>query len=416
MTAASARNLPMYQKPSDVRRKRVKPEGKNSQLMIRLQPPGAEPMAPPEEAVPDTSNCTLPIVPPVPEQPMDTPRIVEAAKGYEHIATRPATPQEMETAVELFNEKPKNGIQYLLENHIVSGDPKSTVNFLLTAKGISRHAIGEYLGGRGEAEKCLDALAMTMDFRGRPFDECIRVFFREFFPPGEAAIIYRMMIRFGARFVECNEGIFKAEDVPCVLAYATLMLNTDLHSKSIKTKMTKDQFIRNLRGADGGHDINRAFLEELYDRVTLKEIEMADDNEYRGGRPAGTRWRPDVIKLLTEGAQFKKHGRRGNPHPRWIWVSADMLHVCYGKSRNSTSHDSIPVRGITEVLKGMQTAVFHRVDVEDRNRIEGRCLSLDATHNTDGDGRTLDLEASSEMERKRWFDALRFLVKGYLTD
>jgi len=49
-------------------------------------------------------------------------------------------------------------------------------------------------------ELVLDALAQTMDFAGKPFDECIRMFFSEFFPPGEAAIIYRMMNKFGERY------------------------------------------------------------------------------------------------------------------------------------------------------------------------------------------------------------------------
>jgi len=217
--------------------------------------------------------------------------------------------------------------------------------------------------------------------------------------------------------VECNPGMFHGEDVACVLAYATLMLNTDLHSKSIKNKMTKDQFIRNLRAADDGHDINRPFLEELFDRVNACEIQMLDDNEYRGGRPAGTQWRSEVIKTLGEGAQFKKYGRRGSPHQRWVWVSGDLQYVCYGKQHgNATSESMIPVRQISEIIKGMQTAVFHRSvpDDQERTKIEGKCFSLDATQN--GEGRTLDLEASSEAERKKWFDAFRFLVKGYLID
>jgi len=47
----------------------------------------------------------------------------------------------------------------------------------------------------------LDAMAEMMDFAGKDFDLCIRHFFREFFPPGEAAIIYRMMNKFGERVV-----------------------------------------------------------------------------------------------------------------------------------------------------------------------------------------------------------------------
>jgi len=391
-----------------VRRKRVKPEGKNSQLVLTLQPPGTE-------AVPAPGVSQLTASTPR-NAPINTPRPTDAAPGT--APTRQATPEEMETATELFNQKSKKGIEFLLTNHILSGDPKQTVEYLLTAKGISRHAIGDYLGTRGEPERVLEAFTESMDFKGKPFDECIRTFFCEFFPPGEAAIIYRMMSAFGNRYVECNSGMFHGEDVACVLAYATLMLNTDLHSKSIKNKMTKDQFCRNLRGADEGHDINRAFLEELFDRVAAQEIQMLDDDvPYRGGRPAGTKWRSEIIKVLGQGAQFMKYGRRGSPHQRWVWVSGDLQYVCYGKSHGSATQDSMfAVKQIKSVTKGMQSPVFMRAvpDDNERVKIEGRCLSLDATQN--GEGRTLDLEASSEAERKKWVEAFRFLVSGYLTD
>jgi len=214
-----------------------------------------------------------------------------------------------------------------------------------------------------------------------------------------------------------NPGVFHGEDVSCVLAYATLMLNTDLHSKSIKNKMTKDQFCRNLRGADDGHDINRKFLELLFDRVEAHEIQMMDDNEYRGGKPAGKKWRSDIIKLLGEGGTFLKYGRSGNPHERVIWVSPDLQYVCYGTVLGTCRPEQrIAVRDIHSVVKGMTTEVFHRVVPEEseRTRIEGRCFTLDASRAPEG--RTFDLEATSEAERKKFFDAFRFLVNGFLTD
>jgi len=331
---------------------------------------------------------------------------------------RKGTPEEMEAATELFNTKPKKGIEYLLEKNMITyANPTTIVDFLLTAQGISRHAIGDYLGTRGDPEKVLDALVDQMAFNNKPFDECIRTFFREFFPPGEAAIIYRMMNRFGNQYYVCNPGMFHGEDVACVLAYATLMLNTDLHSASIKKKMTKEQFIKNLKGADDGHDVNRAFLEELFDRVQACEIQMLDDNEYRGGRPAGTKWRSDIIKMLGEGAKFMKYGRRGSPHQRVVWVSGDLQYVCYGTTHGNARQDSmIPVSQISQILKGCDTPVFRRCypDENDRLKVEGKCFSLDAVG--DGEGRTLDLEASSEAERKKFFDAFRFLINGYLTD
>jgi Sec7-like guanine-nucleotide exchange factor len=46
------------------------------------------------------------------------------------------------------------------------------------------------------------------------------------------------------------------------------MLNTDAHNPAIKqqNKMTKEQFVKNNRGLDAGHDLPREFLERIYDR------------------------------------------------------------------------------------------------------------------------------------------------------
>jgi brefeldin A-inhibited guanine nucleotide-exchange protein len=50
-------------------------------------------------------------------------------------------------AVRKFNFKPKKGIQYLLETKcILSKDPKEIAQFLLTAEGLNKSMIGEYLG------------------------------------------------------------------------------------------------------------------------------------------------------------------------------------------------------------------------------------------------------------------------------
>lgn len=42
-----------------------------------------------------------------------------------------------------------------------------------------------------------------------------------------------------------------------VLAYSTIMLNTDAHNPNVKAnrKMTKKQFVSNNRGIDGGKDL-----------------------------------------------------------------------------------------------------------------------------------------------------------------
>lgn len=42
--------------------------------------------------------------------------------------------------------------------------------------------------------------------------------------------------------------VFASADAPYVLAFSIIMLTTDLHSPQVKSKMTKEQFIKNNRG------------------------------------------------------------------------------------------------------------------------------------------------------------------------
>jgi hypothetical protein len=59
-----------------------------------------------------------------------------------------------------------------------------------------------------------------------------------------------------------------------VLSYSVIMLNTDQHNPTIKKRMAVDDFIKNNRGIDDGRDIDRAFLEDLYNRIKTNQIMM----------------------------------------------------------------------------------------------------------------------------------------------
>ena len=63
---------------------------------------------------------------------------------------------------------------------------------------------------------------------------------------------------FADRYCQCNVDTvrqFNRPDTVFLLAFATIMLNTDLHNKNIKAdrKMKLNDFIRNLRGVAQCH-------------------------------------------------------------------------------------------------------------------------------------------------------------------
>ena len=65
------------------------------------------------------------------------------------------------------------------------------------------------------------------------FDIAIRVYLDSFRLPGESQKINRIMESFGARYhLQCPE-LFKNPDVVYILAYSTIMLNTDQHNSQV---------------------------------------------------------------------------------------------------------------------------------------------------------------------------------------
>jgi Sec7-like guanine-nucleotide exchange factor len=89
----------------------------------------------------------------------------------------------------------------------------------------------------------------TFDFTGKRIDDALRSFLESFRLPGEAQKIERLMSAFAERMTAQNQGQgpFQHPDTPFVLAYSIIMLNTDLHNKTVKHKMTKEQFFNNNR-------------------------------------------------------------------------------------------------------------------------------------------------------------------------
>lgn len=68
-------------------------------------------------------------------------------------------------------------------------------------------------------------------------------------------------------------------DTVYVLAYSTIMLNTDAYNPQVKHRMTKAEFIKNNRGINDGQDLPEELLSSIYDSIYAEEIRMKDEIE-----------------------------------------------------------------------------------------------------------------------------------------
>uniref|UniRef100_A0A8C2L917 IQ motif and Sec7 domain ArfGEF 2a n=1 Tax=Cyprinus carpio TaxID=7962 RepID=A0A8C2L917_CYPCA len=185
----------------------------------------------------------------------------------------------------LFNKKPEKGIQYLIERSFVSDTPVGIARFILERKGLSRQMIGEFLGNRQKQfnKDVLDCVLDEMDFSGMDLDDALRKFQAQIKVQGEAQKVERLVEAFSQRYCVCNPALvrqFQNPDTIFILAFAIILLNTDMYSPNVKAerKMKLEDFIKNLRGVDNGQDIPRDLLVGIYQRIQKWELRTNDDH------------------------------------------------------------------------------------------------------------------------------------------
>ncbi|XP_072305032.1 IQ motif and Sec7 domain ArfGEF 1a isoform X2 [Eucyclogobius newberryi] len=185
----------------------------------------------------------------------------------------------------LFNKKPEKGIQYLTERGFIPDTPVGVAHFLLQRKGLSRQMIGEFLGNRQKQfnRDVLDCVVDEMDFQSMELDEALRKFQNHIRVQGEAQKVERLIEAFSQRYCICNPTVvrqFRNPDTIFILAFAIILLNTDMYSPNVKPerKMKLEDFIKNLRGVDDGEDIPREMLVGIYERIRKRELKTNEDH------------------------------------------------------------------------------------------------------------------------------------------
>ncbi|XP_006891394.1 PREDICTED: IQ motif and SEC7 domain-containing protein 3 isoform X2 [Elephantulus edwardii] len=185
----------------------------------------------------------------------------------------------------LFNINPDKGIQFLISRGFIPDTPIGVAHFLLQRKGLSRQMIGEFLGNSKKPfnRDVLDCVVDEMDFSNMELDEALRKFQAHIRVQGEAQKVERLIEAFSQRYCMCNPEVvqqFHNPDTIFILAFAIILLNTDMYSPNIKPdrKMMLEDFIRNLRGVDDGVDIPRELVVGIYERIQQKELKSNEDH------------------------------------------------------------------------------------------------------------------------------------------
>ncbi|KAK5639975.1 hypothetical protein RI129_010786 [Pyrocoelia pectoralis] len=220
---------------------------------------------------------------------LDSPEQLEVLKQQKEV---------WETGIDMFNRKPRRGIAFLQEQSLLGVDYFEVAKWLHTDERLDKTFIGDFLGENDEFSKeVMYVYVDTINFADMDIVTALRHFLDGFRLPGEAQKIDRLMEKFASRYCECNpnNGLFASADTAYVLGFSIIMLTTDLHSPQVKTKMTKEQYIRLNRGNTDSKDVPEEYLSQIYDEIAGHEIKMKSVITKPGKHPINNEKRRKIL-------------------------------------------------------------------------------------------------------------------------
>ncbi|XP_063542845.1 IQ motif and SEC7 domain-containing protein 1 isoform X3 [Cydia strobilella] len=302
--------------------------------------------------------------------------------------------RQYRVGLNLFNKKPERGIAYLIARGFLENSPRGVARFLITRKGLSKQMIGEYLGNLQNQFNMavLECFVNELDLSGMAVDVALRRYQAHFRLPGEAQKIERLVEAFARRYCVCNTDFvqrLRTQDTIFVLAFAIIMLNTDLHTPNLKpeARMALDDFVRNLRGIDDCGDIDRDMLAGIYERVKSSEFRPGSDHVTQvmkvqativGKKPhlALPHRRLVCYCRLYEIPDIHKKERPG-VHQREVFLFNDLLVITkiFSKKKSSVTYtfrQSFPLCGMNVNLFSVPHYPF---GIRLSRRVDGRRLA-----------------------------------------
>lgn len=152
---------------------------------------------------------------------------------------------------------------------------------------VNRHFSGSMLTGligrdNPYGQLFFEGFFSLSDARTHSILTTLRRFCIAFQMKGESQVLERVMMRL-ARKVEKEIGI--PSDSCFAFFCALLMLNTDLHNKDVKDKMTQEIFKRNVKMILTNGELSDELIDQFYQEVKQRELRFFDPERMRSFSP-----------------------------------------------------------------------------------------------------------------------------------
>ena len=223
----------------------------------------------------------------------------------------------LEKAVEKFNIKYKNGINFLKKVGFIhktdkEQEAKDIANFLRNNQALKKEYIGDILGDNTEINlKVLKYYTDSFQFHKKPFLESLRYYLSTFQIPGESQKIERIVDAFATKYNKDNPKFFKHQDCGFYLAFTILLIQTELHNPNVKEKMGIEGFISMLSNQESTKTLSHEYLTEIYEDILKNPISLPEIEKQKELLQTN---KEDQIKLesrrlLNEVKEKLQHGK-----------------------------------------------------------------------------------------------------------
>ena len=192
---------------------------------------------------------------------------------------------DIQNAVDKFNIKISTGLLYLKKKKMIDcsnpdKEARDIMNFLRNTPGLKKEYIGEYLGDNSEMSlKVLKYFAQSFDFEGFHIVQALRLYLSTFQLPGEGQKIDRILENFAAKYHNDNPDLYATADTAYYLAFAIILLQTELHNPNVKSKMSFESFSKMLDGQNGHENLSPIYLRDIYDQISSNPISLPELDE-----------------------------------------------------------------------------------------------------------------------------------------
>ncbi|KAJ1259610.1 hypothetical protein BS78_10G168500 [Paspalum vaginatum] len=248
-----------------------------------------------------------------------------------------------------------------------NNDPDQWFKFVNQQKGIKRKLmVGVKHFNRDKKKgfeflQVLHEFARTFDFKEMNLDAALRLFLETFRLPGESQKIQRILEAFSERYYEQSPQIFFNIDAALVLSYSVILLNTDQHNVRVKKKMTEEDFIRNNRRINGGNDLPREFLSDIYHSICQNEIKTIPEQGAGCSEMSFSRWVDLMWKSKRTSAYIACDSCPYLDHDMFS-IMAGATVAAISVVFDNVEHEEILTRCIDGFLSVAKLAAFYHLD------------------------------------------------------